>query len=495
MQARKWLTRGVLGFLIIFLAAAPHSIAAAQIAYAGAVLLCLINWILGYWRPVPQPLVLPSLLFLVLSAVSAALSFVPSLSWGHLKSVALLLVFVLIAQSLQSFSELKTLSLVLIVSCLINVIYTGWQYSEGIGVKLVGVNAESALRDAGLASGDVIKSVNAHAIRDPRALLPAIESLGSARSVRLSVVRGEPLQRIRTEVSTAVLKRLGEEVARGHVLLARGHPIRAQGFYDHFVTYADVLVQIGLLAFGLFLACPAADYRKRILLGITVLAFGCALWLTLTRAAMASFLLGCLLAVWLVCGWRRSLWVLPLIAAAVIGGSILVREGRGLTWLDLKSPEAQYRLWMWKDGATLIRKYPFFGVGMDSIKLEWRQWDIKAYEQFPLRGHFHSTPIQIAVERGLLTLAAWVWLLAEYFRVLADTLKRARHSNWFAHGLAVGFVTATGAFLLGSLVDYSWGDSEVVMIFWAIMGFAIALNRFLSTSHGFSEIRSTGEGN
>jgi O-Antigen ligase len=478
MQGRKWLTRSVFFFLVVFVAAEPHSIAVAQIAYSGAVLFWLVNWILGTWRPVSQPLVLPSLVFIILSAVSAALSFVPSLSWAHLKSVALLLIFVLIAQNVNSFRQLKTLATVLVASCLINLAYTGWQYTVGEGVSLAPVTATSGLSQLGLDPGDIVQTFDGHRVWKPKDLLRDIAGLGPGSSARLSVLRGQPQYRENVEASVAALRNLGQEVAQGHVLMSRGRPIRAQGFYDHFVTYADVLVQIGLLAFAPFLVCPAKKYRQKILIGLVVFLIGAALWLTITRAAMVSFLVGCLLALWIVHGWKVSLLVLPLLAASVIVGSVLIHE-RGVTWTDLKSPEAQYRLLMWKDGLRLIRKHPVFGVGMDSIKVEWRRWNIQAYERFPLHGHFHSTPIQIAVERGLVTFVAWLWLLGAYFRVLWSNLRRARHAHWLARGLTIGCACAACGFLLGSLLDYSWGDSEVIMVFWTVMGFAIVLDRLL----------------
>lgn len=483
MKGQKWLTRAVFFFLVIFVAAVPHSIAAAQIAYSGAVLFWLLNWILGYWRPVGQPLVLPSLFFVILSAVSAALGFAPSLGWAHLKSVSLLLIFVLIAQNLKSIRQVQALATLLIASCLINVAYTGWQYSVGVGVKLMLAPAESSLIQVGLETGDIIQSLDEHRVWGPKSLLLESSGLAPGRLVPLSILRGQPLHRFQMEASSIALRNLGAEVAQGQVLLSRGHPVRAQGFYDHFVTYAGVLIQIGLLAFGLFLACPAEKRGQKILIAIAVFAMASALWLTLTRSAMASFLVGCLLAAWLVFGRKRSWLVMAAIAGAVavavIVGGFLIAGGRGLTWIDLQSPEAQYRLLMWKDGLRLIREHPVFGVGMDSIKLYWQQWNIQAYQRFPLHSHFHSSPIQIAVERGLLTFAAWLWLLAAYFRVLWQTLKLARHSTWVALGLAAGCTSAACAFLLGSLVDYTWGNSEVVMIFWTLMGFVIVLNRQL----------------
>lgn len=496
MKGQKWLTRAVFFFLVIFVASAPHSIAAAQIAYSGAVLFWLLNWILGYWRPVGQPLVLPAFIFMVLSAVSAAVGFAPSLGWAHLKSVSLLLIFVLIAQNLNSIRQVQALATILIASCLINVAYTGWQFSVGVGVKLAFVStpAESGLRQFGLDTGDIIQSLDGHRVWEPNSLLLEVKDLTPGRLVPVSILRGQPLHRFQVEASSAVLRNLGEEVSQGQVLLTRGHPVRAQGFYDHFVTYAGVLAQVGLLALGLFLACPAEKHRQKILIAIAVFGIGGALWLTLTRSAMASFLVGCLLAVWMILGRKRSWLVMAAIAGvvliAVIVGGFLIAGGRGLTWIDLKSPEAQYRILMWKDGLRLIREHPVFGVGMDAIKVYWKQWNIQAYQRFPLHSHFHSSPIQIAVERGLLTFGAWLWLLAAYFRVLWRTLKLARHSSWVASGLAAGCASAACAFLLGSLVDYTWGNSEVIMIFWMFMGFVMVLNRQLSAPMNPMETRN-----
>jgi len=487
LSMERWLARGTFFFLAVFVAAAADSIAVAQIAYSGALLCWLIRWVARGRTPRPQPLVLPLLVFLLLSAASVALSSAPTLSWGHLKSVALLLICVLWAQNIRSFPQLKFFSTLLIVACLVTVAYTAWQYTVGIGVRLSKISPETALARAGLQEGDCISSVNGHRVRDPATLAAAIEKYPSGARVRMTILRGQPLQRFRVEFNRADLAGLERDVNDGKVCLARGHPTRAQGFYSHFVTYADVLTQIVLLAWGLFAACPQRRMRLKIVLGFVALTMACTLWLTLTRAAMASFLAGCLLVIFIAFPWRVRLGVMGLVVVAIPLGGFLLRERRGLTWMDLKSPEAQYRFLMWKDGLRLIHERPLFGVGMDSLEVRGKEWNIEAYKVFPLRSHFHSTPVQIAVERGLLTLLAWLWLLVEYFRVLLRLLKVTGKGDWYARGLALGLFSAACGFLLGSLVDYSWGDSEVVMIFWMFVGWALALDHLLSAPSDSSE--------
>ncbi len=435
-----WLGRGTFFFLMVFVAAAPDSIAVTQIAYSGALLCWVLRWWVCGHTPRSQPLVLPLLVFLILSGVSASQSFAPILSWAHMKSVALLLICVLWAENTKSVRQLKLYSTLLIAASLITVIYTAWQYTIGIGVRLSPTGPETALTSLGLEDGDCISSLNGRWIRDPAKLADAIETLPSGRRIRLTILRGQPLQRIRRESERSQLVGLLEEVKNGKVRLSRGHPLRAQGFYDHYVTYADVLVQIGLLVWGLFAVCPQQRMKMKTLLGLVVVASACALWLTLTRAAMASFLAGCLLVVFIASRWR-----------------------------------------------VLIREHPLWGVGMDSIMVRWREWNLEAYRIFPLHSHFHSTPLQIAVERGLLTLLAWLWLLAEYIRVLFRLSKATAGEQWYSRGLKLGLLGAAFGFLLGSLVDYNWGDSEVVMIFWMFVGWAVALDSLLPASSYSSE--------
>jgi len=484
----RWLAQSVYFFLIIFVLAAPHSIAVTQIAYSVAVLLWVIRCLLGGASPLPQRLAWPLLAFLLLSAASAAFSFAPAESWAQMKKVALLLVAVLWFQNTTSIRQVKWLSGLLIASCLLNVAYTGWQYTFGIGAKLGSIGPASGLACRGLQEGDFISHVGGHRVREREQLMRALADPDLESTVGLTVLRGVPREKIHLDLDRAAISEMRAKIASGQLLVSRGHPLRAQGFYDHYVTYADVLVQIALLAFGLFVTCPRGKLNRKLLLGLTVLGMTSALWLTLTRAAMVSFLLGCLLVVFLACRGSARVAMVGFAVLALVVGGLLLQRSRGLGWLNLQSPEAEYRLLMWKDGLRLIYQYPWVGIGMGSLKNHWQEWHIEAYQKFPLRSHFHSSPMQIAVERGLLTLAAWLWFLIGYFRILRKLLRMTAKTDWSARGLALGLGSACCAFLLGSLTDYNWGDSEVVMVFLMFVGWVLALERSLDHVKDLGEI-------
>jgi hypothetical protein len=467
-------------FFLLFVSASPHSIAATQIAYSGALLFWIAGLVLGRHKLEPQRLVLPLLAYLSLTAISTALSYEPALSWERMKSVALVLIAVLFAQNLRSLRQVKILVALLIGSCVVNVAYTGWQYAAGIGVKLTQVAAGTPLAQAGLQSGDIIQVVNGRRIRDPEEWAQIVTKGDVGSRLRLLVARDAPLHHFAAEVDRRAVAESG--LAQPGASIARGRPQRAQGFFSHYETYAEVLMQIGLLAWGLLISSRPARFGTRLLLGLVFLGIAGAIAATLTRAPLAALLLACALVVWLVTGWKVRAVGLVVLALALLASAVWIRQRRGLSLFDRNDPGTQYRLLMWKDGMRLIHDHPFFGVGMDTVKARWQGLGIQAYKRFPLKSHFHSTPIQLAVERGLFALAAWVWLLVAYLILLIQLLRRALTTDWFIRGIILGILGCVSGFVVSSLVHYNLGDSEVAMLFWFFLGIALALERILGTT-------------
>lgn len=94
-------------------------------------------------------------------------------------------------------------------------------------------------------------------------------------------------------------------------------------------------------------------------------------------------------------------------------------------------------------------------------------------------GHMHSTPLQIAFERGIPALIAWIAWMYFYLRMLWRSLKN-NSADWLERGLLLGCLGGSAGFLASSLVHYNWGDSEVIMVFYLLMGLSLALNRMIA---------------
>lgn len=462
----------IFAFLLLFAAALPLSKALTEVAYSVAMLLWVIKIIIRRERPTAQPLVFALLAFLLFSALSSLLSSAPALSWDRMKSVGLLIIAVLFAQNVRSLRQVRTLIAVLLFCTFLSTAFNTWLYTYGIGSKLV--NPGPVLTKLGALPGDVIVSVNGHRTRTPKAALREITTADPAQPLRLQLFRGEIPEKIQLQADRGLLAR--EELL--HSSLTRGRPIRAKGSFSSPVTYGEMLQQEASLAWGLLLAATLARRRWKWAL-LLLFALTCAtLGATATRASMVGCAVAGLVVLWL-CIERPLLRSLSLVVviALLLGASLLVRRERGLGMVATEDAGTNYRVLMWEDGVRLARQHPWFGVGMDTIKVQWRQLNIRAYQRYPLHSHFHSTPIQLAAERGLPALLIWITLLCLYIRMLWRLRRMVPAEDWFQRGTVLGILAATIGFLTSSLVHYNLGDSEVQMLFWFLMGLALALYR------------------
>jgi O-antigen ligase len=239
------------------------------------------------------------------------------------------------------------------------------------------------------------------------------------------------------------------------------------------------MVLIGLVVWGLMLSPGAAGLALKLPLGAFFLSIAVVVILTLTRISLAGLLLGCFLITWKQAASKTRRWLSLAFALALVLSLSWVQKQRAQKWADLNDPGTQYRLLMWRDSVKFIRAHPLLGVGLDSVAGHWQRWDLEAYRRFPLKSHFHSTPVQIAVECGLPALAVWLWLMGGYLAFLLRLWTSSRHAGWFPHGLTAGILGGLVAVLLTSLLQYNFGDAEAMIVFWFLMGLAFALERVM----------------
>jgi len=115
---------------------------------------------------------------------------------------------------------------------------------------------------------------------------------------------------------------------------------------------------------------------------------------------------------------------------------------------------------------------------MDSLKIHWRQWGLFDNGRLPW-GHMHSNLLQIALERGLPALFLWLAFLFIYARTLWRLLRNGAKLEWIERGILLGALGGLAGFFTSGLVHYNWGDSEVVMVLYLIMGLSLAIHRQL----------------
>jgi O-antigen ligase len=481
----EWLERGILGSLFLIALFAPHSIAVTQ----GAWLLGLILWVARvafHPRPVFRrtPIDYALLGFFILSGISSFLSYNPVMSIGKLRAASLFTIFYLVVQSVRSTRTARLLALCLIGSCMLSVIYTAGQLVVGKGVKVEGVRSDSPLSRAvfktrtvtqptPIISGDTIWKIDGIRVDSPEEIASALAQ--GPRDAEVTIYRVEwtptlSVPRAKLLPGSNVLEQLGVSS------WSRGRDWRASGTYGHWITYAEVLQLIASLTIGLFLGLKEKRRLAGLMLIVAAVGLVFALGMTVTRASWIGLALSVLVMLSLSAS-RRTLLVagacaIPLVLVA----AVYLQQKRSVGFFDRKDQSTTWRETVWKEGFNLLVSKPrhlLVGVGIDSIKGYWRQWGLFDQGRLPI-GHMHSNLLQIAVERGVPALIVWLLLLAMYGRALFQTINQPGVED-FPRGLSLGALGGLVGFFASGLVHYNWGDSEVVMVFYLIMGLSLSV--------------------
>ncbi len=494
-RAAVWLDRAITFWLFALAASAPHSIAATQFSWGCGLVLWGARLLL---RPRPRPafggpVLYALLLFFAWTVLSSLLSYDRATSVGKLRAASLFTIVFLVASNVHTRRVLRLLALTLIASCMVNVLYTFGERIVGRGIRLEGVSAASPLRSAffrredgttdptPVQSGDIVLEVNGRDVRSPEVLAEALESLGPETRgwslVKIYRVEWTPVlwvERGQLLAGATALERLGVNS------WSRGREWRAAGFYGHYTTYAEALQLIASLALGLFIALRRKLSPPGLLLAVAVCGMGGALLLTVTRASWLAFLVSAVVMVLAGALSRRTVVILVACAVPlVVAGLFVLRQQRGVGFYDQRDQSIAWRETVWREGFDLLRSSPrhlLVGVGMDSIKTHWREWGLFDGGRLPV-GHMHSTPLQLAVERGVPALLAWLILLALYAVMLLRLVRRTEKDSWVERGIALGALGGVIGFVTSGVVHYNFGDSEVVMIFYFIMGLSLAVKR------------------
>jgi O-antigen ligase len=254
----------------------------------------------------------------------------------------------------------------------------------------------------------------------------------------------------------------------GYSLLKAGPGERSQGFMGHYMTQGGLLL--------LFL-CAALSFllfrrdRLRWFWGIALIPAAAALALTLTRSAWVGIVVA---GIFLLSLYRaRALVLIPLAIALFLILSPQPMKRRALSIFSLRSYSNTLRLEYLEAGWRIIRKYPLHGTGPDTVDMVFQNPEYGLSEGARRNVHLHNNIVQIAAERGIPTLSAWLLFMAWAFFSLVGLLKN-RASPVFPYA-AAGAASLLALFTAG-LFEYNFGDSEIIVLFLVLisMPFAVA---------------------
>ncbi|HVR09409.1 MAG TPA: O-antigen ligase family protein, partial [Thermoanaerobaculia bacterium] len=270
---------------------------------------------------------------------------------------------------------------------------------------------------------------------------------------------------------------------------------RIRGPFSHYMTFSGVLLICDVLLVTQMVCGRAArsPWRWGALALINAALVG-----TMTRGAWVA-LGGALLCLLVVAGRRggsaaagaaggagrgdarphralryAAICALALLTIFLVAPASVLRRATSI--FDLRDPSNYDRLCMIDAGLHMIAERPFVGLGPDMVD---HRYEIYRHPTAPRYWvpHLHNSFLEIAAERGLPSLAAYLWMMLAGVRL---ALRRYRDEGGPAGPRAelyLGSVLALLAFNVAGLFENNWGDAEVkrLALFALMIPFCLAL--------------------
>jgi O-antigen ligase len=240
---------------------------------------------------------------------------------------------------------------------------------------------------------------------------------------------------------------------------------RPQGTLSHWMTYSGTLMLVICAATARLLYGTSGRLWAAFVMPALLVALG----LTLTRGAWVGVAVG--VAALFLSKDFRLLALLPLVLAAAVVLAPQAMIDRVYSIFDRNDLTSRDRIAMLQAGVAIVKDYPLMGVGPDQIERAYPTYRVPDAVK-PTNPHLHNVPMQIAAERGLPALAAWLWFVLSAATGLYRMLRRSRHKTLAAAALG-GLV----AMLAAGLTEYNFGDSEFLMLLLVLLTLPYAANR------------------
>lgn len=242
----------------------------------------------------------------------------------------------------------------------------------------------------------------------------------------------------------------------GYFLLKAQPGERIRGFMGHTMTQAGLLLLFlcAALSFVLFLR----DRTRWLWAAAFVLAAFC-LALTYTRSAWIGFVLAVALILFLY--KPAAVILVPVVVGLFAVAAPRPMKQRALSIFSLDSYGNRLRVEYIRAGLKIIRDFPLHGTGPDTVDMVFQDPKYGLSSEARQNVHLHNNLVQIAAERGIPALLAWLVFVGWALASLVGSLRR-RDPTVFPH--AAAGTAALLAFFAAGFFEYNFGDSEVIVL-------------------------------
>ena len=252
---------------------------------------------------------------------------------------------------------------------------------------------------------------------------------------------------------------------------------RPQGALGMYMTYSGQLMLVACLA----VARVLFSHRDRTWAMLVLPALVVALATTASRNAWVGACTG--IAILLLMRDLRLIGLLPVVAAVFIALAPAQLTDRFYAMFQVRDDTQQTaateasvrsnrdRVAMIRSGIRMVQDHPLTGVGPDMVMEVYPVYRDQTAEK-QLNPHLHNVPLQIAAERGLPALAAWLLFVFVLLRDFVRARRVAADRFLPSAGIAV-----VAAMIAAGMFEYNFGDSEFLMLFLVLVTLPYAAAR------------------
>ena len=230
---------------------------------------------------------------------------------------------------------------------------------------------------------------------------------------------------------------------------------RITGLMGHWITFSAEQLLIWCAAIP---AIVILGRRWMVPVGIV----GAALVLSFTRSVWIGAIAGLFVIAVMI---PRKVLIAAILPITLVGiaASGLIYHRVSLSFNQPNFAPDTGRKELFVAGVRMIKDHPLFGVGPERIHAEFPKYyrGSNLADAHFFYGHLENNVLQIAAERGLLCLAAFLWLIFELYASLIAIVRTAPDATRWT---AVSALAALTGFLVSGFFEFNFGDSEVLLL-------------------------------
>jgi len=260
------------------------------------------------------------------------------------------------------------------------------------------------------------------------------------------------------------------------LIFANPETTKRLGIFQFYMTTSELMMMAALLVVP-FIIHPKTPGSVRWAALVGLLPIMICLYATVTRGAYLAITAGLLFIAFV----RNRKMIVPFLVLVVLFAVFAPPyvQDRLKSIVDFAHPENASRLMLWSAGLRIFADHPIVGVGDIDLHELFVQYSPPGSE-LPW-GHLHNVLLQFLVTLGtmgfLVVIAMFVRIFVVEWRIYMTV-----REEWLAGSFVLGALAVLVGFQINGLTEWSFGDQEVVLLFWTTLGLTLALGRLTKGS-------------